>query len=63
MNKTARIQSLAKEVGSPLLLSAEFADRIRRPLRLVGEFDLRGIAGIQKIFTLDEDPPGNSQGD
>ncbi len=54
VNKTARIQSLAKEVGVPLLLSREFAGRVTRPLRLLGEFDLRGVAGRQEIFTLDD---------
>ena len=52
VNKTARIQSLSKETGVPLLLSAEFAAQIRRPLRALGEFDLRGVAGRQPIFTL-----------
>ena len=55
VNKTARIQSLAKETGVPLLLSAEFAAQIRRPLRELGEFDLRGVAGKQPIFTLPEE--------
>ena len=32
VNKTARIQSLAKETGKPLLLSRELAARVRRPL-------------------------------
>jgi adenylate cyclase len=55
VNKTARIQSLAKETGVPLLLSAEFAARVGRPLRSLGEFDLRGVVGRQPIFTLPED--------
>jgi len=55
VNKTARIQSLCKETGVPLLLSAEFAAQVRRPLRALGEFDLRGVAGRQQIFTLPEE--------
>lgn len=55
VNKTARIQSLAKETGVPLLLSAEFAARIRRPLRALSDFDLRGVAGRQPIFTLPQE--------
>jgi adenylate cyclase len=51
VNKTARIQSLAKSTGTPLLLSEEFAAHVRRPLREVGEFDLRGLAGRQRIYT------------
>ena len=52
VNKTARMQSLTKEAGVPLLLSEEFAARVRRPLRSLGRFDLRGIAEAQEVFTL-----------
>ncbi len=51
VNMTARIQSLTKETGDPLLLSAPFAGLVRRPLRRVGTFDLRGVAGAQELFT------------
>jgi adenylate cyclase len=51
VNKTARIQALTKEAGEPLLLSKEFAERIRRPLRSLGRFDLHGVAGAQEVFT------------
>jgi len=55
VNKTARIQSLTKEAGVPLLLSEEFAARIRRPLRSLGRRDLRGVAGAHEVFTLERD--------
>ena len=51
VNMTARIQSLTKETGEPLLLSKPFARLVKRPLRSVGEFDLRGVAGRQELFT------------
>ncbi len=52
VNMTARIQSLSKETGEPLLLSRPFAKLVKRPLRSVGEFDLRGVAGgRQELFT------------
>jgi adenylate cyclase len=54
VNKTARIQSLTKEAGVPLLLSGEFAERIRRPLRSLGSFELRGVAGAHEVFTVKE---------
>ena len=54
VNKTARIQALTKEAGVPLLTSREFAARISRPLRSVGTFDLRGVAGTQEVFGLAE---------
>jgi adenylate cyclase len=51
VNMTARIQSLTKETGEPLLLSRPFAKLVKRPVRSVGEFDLRGVAGKQELFT------------
>lgn len=51
VNKTARIQSLTKEAGVPLLLSKEFAAHIQRPLRSLGPRDLRGVAGAHEVFT------------
>jgi adenylate cyclase len=54
VNKTARIQALTKDAGVPLLLSEEFAARVRRPLRSLGRRDLRGVAGAHEVFTLAE---------
>ncbi len=54
VNKTARLQSMTKEAGVPLLLSREFAAHIRRPVRSIGHFDLRGVSGPQEMFTLEE---------
>ena len=51
VNMTARIQSLTKETGEPLLLSSDFAKLVQRPLRRVGEYNLRGVAGPQELFT------------
>jgi len=54
VNKTARLQAMTKLAGEPLLVSKEFAARVRRPLRSIGHFDLKGIDGPQEMFTLDE---------
>ena len=54
VNKTARIQSLTKEAGVPLLLSEEFAAHIQRPLRSLGRRDLRGVAGAHEVFTVQD---------
>jgi adenylate cyclase len=56
VNKTARLQSMTKEAGVPLLLSKELAAHIRRPVRSIGHFDLRGISGPQEMFTLGKEP-------
>ena len=55
VNVTARIQDLTKETGVPLLLSADFARHIRRKIRSVGRYDLRGIGKSQELFTLVEE--------
>ncbi len=52
VNMTARIQAMTKEIGVPLLLSADFARLVRRPLRSVGRHDLRGVAKAQELFTV-----------
>jgi len=51
VNRTARIQSLTKDLGEALLLSAEIAARVAHPLRPLGCFALRGISGVHEIFT------------
>jgi len=55
VNKTARLQSMTKQAGVPLLLSQEFAAHIQRPVRSIGHFDLRGVSGPQEMFTLEKE--------
>ena len=52
VNMTARIQSMTKELRTPLLMSAEFAKQVRSPLKSVGCHDLRGVASAQELFTV-----------
>lgn len=54
VNKTARIQARTKDAGTPLLMSAEFAALVRRPLRSAGRFELRGVAGTHEVYTLEK---------
>ena len=56
VNKTARIQARTKDAGVPLLVSAEFAGHLRRPLRSMGSYDLRGVQGTHEVFALPEGP-------
>ena len=53
--ESARLQAMSKQAGEPLLMSREFAARIRRPIRSIGHFDLRGLSGPQEMFTLEKD--------
>lgn len=54
VNTTARIQSMTKDLHTPLLTSSEFAQQIRTPMKSVGHHDLRGVAGKQALFTVGE---------
>jgi adenylate cyclase len=63
VNMTARIQSMTKEIGVPLLLSGEFAGLVKRPLRSVGRHDLRGVASAQELFTPAEEDAAPPRGD
>ncbi len=55
VNKTARIQARTKDAGTPLLVSAEFAALLRRPMRSAGRFELRGVAGVHEVFAPDKE--------
>ncbi len=55
VNKTARIQAKTKDAGVPLLMSAEFAALVRRPLRSAGRFELHGVAGEHEVHTLEKE--------
>lgn len=54
VNRTARLESLTKTLGHSLLMSAEFANCISRPVCSLGHHKLAGIAKAQEIFTLTE---------
>ncbi len=50
VNRTARIETLTKRIGVPLLLSEDFAAALDRPCRLVGRFPLKGVAEPQAVY-------------
>jgi adenylate cyclase len=50
VNRTARIETLTKQAGVPLLLSEDFAAALDRPCRLVGRFPLKGVAEPQAVY-------------
>jgi adenylate cyclase len=54
VNLSARIESLTKLVGIPLLASADFAAACSEPFRHVGCFALKGLALNQDVFTTVE---------
>ncbi|MEQ8695234.1 MAG: adenylate/guanylate cyclase domain-containing protein [Bauldia litoralis] len=51
VNLAARIESLTKEVASPVLVSADFAAASDRPLQSLGKHMVKGVAAPVEIFS------------
>jgi adenylate cyclase len=56
VNRTARLETLTKEVGVPLLMSRELAAQVDRPVRSCGTFAMKGVAEPQEVFCLVDGP-------
>ena len=54
VNRTARLESLTKSLGTNILFSEEFANLIDAPVRGLGDHAMKGIDGLQKVFGLAE---------
>ena len=52
VNRTARLESLTKDLGVSLLLSADFAAQVERPVRSLGHYQMKGIEEPQEVFAL-----------
>lgn len=53
VNEAARVESLCKQLGAPLLITGAFADAIGRDgLRSLGAQALRGVSGTREVFTV-----------
>jgi adenylate cyclase len=52
VNRAARLESLTKELGVPVLASAEFNEVCTVPMKSLGLHQLRGIPGPVEVFTL-----------
>ena len=51
-NEAARIESLSKVLGHPVLVSSEMADHVPEQLRSLGHHALRGVGETKEIFAL-----------
>ena len=54
VNRTARLESLTKTLGSNILFSEEFANLIDQPVQNMGEHEMKGIDGLQNVFALQD---------
>ena len=52
VNRAARLESLTKELGVPLLMTAGFAATLGRPTRSLGSHHMRGLEEPQEVFVL-----------
>ena len=52
VNRAARLESLTKELGVPVLASAEFNAACSAPLKSLGRHTLRGVPEPVEVFTL-----------
>ncbi len=50
VNLTARVESMCRQLGRPLLLSSDFAGACGISVESLGSFPLKGIAADQEIF-------------
>jgi len=54
VNRTARLETLTKQVGLPVLLSQDFADALGVVCRPVGRFTLKGVPEPQAVYAPPE---------
>jgi len=52
VNRASRLESLTKELGVPVLASAEFSEVSTAPLKSLGKHTLRGVPEPVEVFTL-----------
>ena len=53
VNRAARLESMTKELGVPLLMTATFAAALGRPARSLGAHRMRGLEEPVEVFVLD----------
>jgi adenylate cyclase len=54
VNRSARLESLTKSLGATILFSEEFARLIDLPVQDLGEHEMKGVDGLQKVYGLQE---------
>jgi adenylate cyclase len=54
VNRTARLEGLTKELGAPMLMSAEFVAHLKRPVSSLGRHAMKGVPAPQEVFALEQ---------
>ena len=52
VNRAARLEELSRRLGRQVIVSSAFAATAQTDLPMLGRFRLRGVAKLQKIYTL-----------
>ncbi|TQV83982.1 adenylate/guanylate cyclase domain-containing protein [Denitrobaculum tricleocarpae] len=52
VNRTARLESLTKATGQPVLMSDSFAQNVAQAVTFVGHFEMKGIPEPQPVYAL-----------
>ena len=52
VNRTARLESLTKELGRNTLFSREFVELVDTPSEYLGDFEMKGIDAPQAVYAL-----------
>ncbi len=52
VNRTARLESLTKELGCNILFSHKFSELIETPSEFLGQHEMKGIAEPQAVYAL-----------
>jgi adenylate cyclase len=52
VNLTSRIERLCRELDRDLIMSAQFAETLGRPVFEIGHFELRGFTRMQRLYEL-----------
>ena len=52
VNRTARLESLTKELGCNILFSQQFSELIEIPSEFLGQHEMKGIAEPQAVYAL-----------
>ena len=58
VNRTARLESLTKLLGRPLLMSRRFAEKVSQPTVSLGRHEMKGVEKPQEVYGLADDSIG-----
>ncbi len=52
VNRTARLESLTKELDAPILVSSDFNQQIKNSGDYMGEFSVKGVRDALQVYSI-----------